>query len=400
MTRRQGIAISIGLVLAAALLVWAFRPRPLPVEVAEVVRAPFEQTIDEDGRTRVRQRYVIAAPLAGRLARITLDPGDAVAAGAAVARIAPTAPALLDARTQRELAERVGAADAQLAQARAEVARAEAALAQAQTDLARQTRLQGEGFLSPAARDQAELAVRVQARALESAQAAQHAAEHTVAQARAAVASLRDGGSRAGLPVTSPVSGQVLRVMQQSEGPVALGTPLMEVADLRDLEIVVDLLSTDAARIAAGARVHVDVAGVRHAGRVRRIEPAAFTKVSALGVEEQRVNVLVDLDPPAPGTPPLAVGDGFRVDLRIVVLAQADAVLAPVSALFRAGGSGADWAVFLLDGERVVRREVKVAARGPLTASIAAGLQPGDRVVVYPSDALTEGRRVRVVRGR
>lgn len=400
MTRRQGIAISIGLVLAATLLVWAFRPRPLPVEVAEVVRAPFEQTIDEDGRTRVRQRYVIAAPLAGRLARITLDPGDAVIAGAAVARIAPTAPALLDVRTQRELQERVGAAEAHVAQAAAEAARAEAALAQAQTDLARQTRLQGEGFLSPAARDQAELTVRVQARALDAAVAGRDAAEHTLAQARAAVASLRDGGSRVGLPVTSPVSGQVLRVMQQSEGPVALGTPLVEVADLRDLEIVVDLLSTDAARIAAGARVHVDVAGARHAGRVRRIEPAAFTKVSALGVEEQRVNVIVDLDPPPPGTSPLAVGDGFRVDLRIVVLAQADAVLAPVSALFRAGGSGADWAVFALDGERVVRREVTVAARGPLTAAIAAGLQPGDRVVVYPSDALTEGRRVRVVRGR
>lgn len=400
MTRRHWITTALALAAAVALLAWAFRPRPLPVEVAEVLRAPFEQTIDEDGRTRVRQRYVIAAPLAGRLARITLDPGDVVTAGAAVARIAPTAPALLDARTQRELSERVGAAEAHVAQAAAEAARAEAALAQAQTDLARQTRLQGEGFLSPAARDQAELAVRVQARALDAAVAGRHAAEHALAQARAAVASLRNGGGRAGLPVTSPVSGQVLRVMQQSEGPVALGTPLMEVADLRDLEIVVDLLSTDAARIAAGARVHVDVAGARHAGRVRRIEPAAFTKVSALGVEEQRVNVIIDVDPAPAGTPPLAVGDGFRVDLRIVVLAQADAVVAPVSALFRAGGSGADWAVFALDGEQVVRREVKVAARGPLTAAVAAGLQPGDRVVVYPSDALTDGRRVRVVRGR
>jgi HlyD family secretion protein len=400
MTRRQGIAISIALVLVASLLVWAFRPRPLPVEVAEVLRAPFEQTIDEDGRTRVRQRYVVAAPLAGRLARITLDPGDAVAAGAPVARIAPTAPALLDARTQRELAERVGAAEAQLAQAGAEVARAEAALAQAQTDLSRQTTLQGEGFLSPAARDQAALGVRVQARALDAAQAARHAAEHALAQARAAAATMRGGHERGSLPVTSPVTGQVLRVMQQSEGPVALGTPLVEVADLTDLEIVVDLLSTDAARIGSGARVHVDVAGTRHAGRVRRIEPAAFTKVSALGVEEQRVNVIVDLDPPPAGAAPLAVGDGFRVDLRIVVLAQPEAVVAPVAALFRAGGSGADWAVFALDGERVVRRAVKVAARGPLNASIATGLEPGDRVVVYPSDALTDGRRVRVVRGR
>lgn len=407
MKRRNIVVLAVGAVAFAAALAWAFRPQPMPVEVADVQRATFELTVDEDGRTRVRQRYVIAAPLTGRLARVTLDPGDRVQAGKPVARIAPTAPALLDARTQRELLERVGAAEAQLAQAAAEVARAEAALAQSQTDLARQKKLEGDGFVSGAVREQAELAVRVQARALDAAQAGRHAAEHAVAQARAAVASVRGGNDRGGLPVTSPVDGQVLRVMQQSEGPVALGTPLMEVADVGDLEIVVDLLSTDAARIAAGARVHIDAAGIRLAGRVRRIEPSAFTKVSALGVEEQRVNVIIDPDPGSRQQPALRVGDGYRVDLRVVALSRPDAVLAPVSALFRvdsgsnAGQTGSEgWAVFVVADGRAQRRMVTVGARGPQQAVIDAGLQPGERVVVYPSDTLADGRAVSVLRGR
>jgi HlyD family secretion protein len=407
MKRRSWLYLIAAAVLLAGAFAWAFRPRPLPVEVAAVVQAPFEQTIDEDGRTRVRNRYVIAAPLSGRLARITLDPGDPVAAGATVARIAPTPPALLDARTLRELQERVGAAQAQLAQASAEQARAEAAHAQALTDLARQRKLEGEGFLSAAARDQAELTARVQLRALEAASAARDAAVHALAQARAAAASTRNGNASQGLPVISPVSGQVLRVLQRSEAPVTLGTPLLEVADPQDLEIVVDLLSTDAARVAAGARVHVDAAGTPLTGRVRRIEPAAFTKVSALGVEEQRVNVIIDLDSPAaPGAARL--GDGFRVDLRVVVLAQADAVQAPLAALFRAGddsgqaGAASDdrWVVFVVEDGRAVRRPIRVAARNTQAAWVREGLRAGEQVIVYPSDILQHGRRVSVVRGR
>jgi HlyD family secretion protein len=408
MKRRSWLYLIGAAVLLAGAFAWAFRPRPLPVEVAAVVQAPFEQTIDEDGRTRVRNRYVIAAPLSGRLARITLDPGDPVAAGATVARIAPTPPALLDARTLRELQERVGAAQAQLAQASAEQARAEAAHAQALTDLARQRKLEGEGFLSAAARDQAELTARVQLRALEAASAARDAAVHALAQARAAAASTRNGNAGQGLPVISPVSGQVLRVLQRSEAPVTLGTPLLEVADPQDLEIVVDLLSTDAARVAVGARVHVDAAGTPLTGRVRRIEPAAFTKVSALGVEEQRVNVIIDLEsqPAAPGSARL--GDGFRVDLRVVVLAQADAVQAPLAALFRAGddsgqaGAASDdrWVVFVVEDGRAERRPIRVAARNTQAAWVREGLRAGEQVIVYPSDILQHARRVSVVRGR
>jgi HlyD family secretion protein len=388
--KRRNIGLGVGLVVAVAFaLVWAFQPRPLPVEVATVARGPFEKTIDDDGRTRVRQRYVIDAPLAGRLARVTLNAGDAVRAGEPVARIAPLAPALLDARTRRELQERVGAAEALLAQARAEVARTEAALAQARLDLERQGALQGAGFLSPA--------VRVQARTRDAALAAQHAADHTLAQARAAAAQAAGEGGRA-LPVMSPVNGQVLRLMQQSETAVALGTPLMEVGDTGDLEVVVDLLSSDAARLAPGARVHLDAGGTTRPGRLRRIEPAAFTKVSALGVEEQRVNAIIDFDPAADGKTVPQLGDGFRVDARIVELSQADALLVPVAALFRAGsGEAAGWAVFVLAGGRTEQRAVTLGPRGPLKAVVTAGLEAGERVVIYPGDALSNGRRVSVV---
>jgi HlyD family secretion protein len=403
MKRRHWLYIALGIALLTGAFVWAFRPQPLPVEVAQVQRASFEQTIDEDGKTRVRNRYVISAPLAGRLARIALKAGDEVKAGTPVAVLWPTAPAMIDARTFRELNERVGAAEAGLQQARANVAREEAALEKAQTDLARQQKLQREGFLSPSALDQAELSVRVQAKAMEAARFAREGAAHDVAQARAALMRAQEGAAikRPGSawPIVSPVDGHVLRVLQESETVVALGTPLLELADPRDLEIVIDVLSTDGARIAVGARVDLDAgAGLRLQGRIRRVEPAAFTKVSALGVEEQRVNVIVDIVTPSDQW--RALGDQFRVDARIVVLERNDAVVAPVSALFRGGAAGGDdWSVFVVNEGRAQRRAVKLGARAPLQAWIADGLVAGDRVVVYPSDRLADGARVKVVRG-
>lgn len=398
MKRRHWIPLAIAGAVVVAAFAWAFAPRPLPVEAAEVLRAAFEQTIDEDGKTRVRERYVISAPLAGRLARIRLDPGDPVSAGKPVAQLTPSAPALLDARTARELQERVGAAEAALKQARAEVARAEAAAAQAQADLARLRKLEAEGFVSAAAREQAELSARVHTRAVEAAAAAALGAEHNLAQARAALLRAREvpeGVVRAGaLPVVSPIDGRVLRVLQESEAVVAIGTPLVEVADPEDLEIVVDVLSTEAIRIAPGARVRIESGGLKLEGRVRRVEPGAFTKVSALGVEEQRVNVIVDFaSSPAQWR---RLGDGYRVDVRIVVLAKPDAVVAPVAALFRSDG---DWAAFVVDQGRARLRRVKLGGRSALDAWVEAGLAPGERVIVYPSGSVVDGKRVAVVRG-
>lgn len=398
--RRTWIAMLLLAALIAALLVWAFMPAPLAVEVAAVRRGAFEQTIDEDGRTRVRARYVVAAPLAGRLARITLDAGDPVQAGRPVARIAPVPPALRDARELRELGERVGAAEAAQGQARAEVRRAESAQAQAALDAARVEKLQREGFVAPAAREQAQLALRTATQALEVARGAEHAAGHALAQARAALLAARevplDGAAARAFEVTAPVGGRVLRVLQQSETSVAIGTPLLEIADTRELEVVVDVLSTEAVRIAPGARVRLE-AGLAQplAGVVRRVEPGAFTKVSALGVEEQRVNVIVDLV--APPDEAWRLGDAFRVDARIVVLSRADAVLVPGAALFR--GADGQWAVYVDDGGRARLRAVTLGPRNASDAVVESGLQPGERVIAYPSDSLADGRRVRVVRG-
>jgi HlyD family secretion protein len=399
MKRRNWILVVLGAVLVVAAFAWAFQPKPVPVEVAEVRTAQFEQVIEEDGKTRVRERYVVSAPLAGRLARIRLKAGDEVTTGTPVAVLSPSAPAMIDARTARELAERVGAATAGLEQARANVERAAAALEQAQSDLARQKKLQAEGFIAPAALDHAELSVRVQARELEAARFARDGAAHDVAQARAALMRAQDAAEvrRPGTAwsITAPVDGRVLRVLQESETVVGIGTPLLEIADPDDLEIVVDVLSTDGARIAAGARVDIDAgAGMRLAGRVRRVEPAAFTKISALGVEEQRVNVIIDIV-----TPPdewRALGDGFRIDARIVIFERDGVVVAPVAALFRDGN---DWAVFVADGGTARKRSVKVGGRSPLQAWIEDGLSAGERVIVYPSDSVGDGVRIAVVRG-
>jgi HlyD family secretion protein len=359
----------------------------------------FEQTVDEDGKTRVRERYVVSAPVAGRLARVRVKAGDAVRAGAAVAELSPSAPAMIDARTARELSERVGAAEAGLEQARAKVARAEAALDQAKTDAARQNKLQSEGFVAAAALDQAQLMMRVQTKELDAARFAQLGAVHDLAQMRAALMRAREGAStrRPGTawPIESPVDGHVLRVLQESETVVGVGTPLVEIADPTQLEIVIDVLSTDGRRIAEGARVDVDAGPGPHlVGRVQRVEPAAFTKVSALGVEEQRVNVIVDIvSPPEQWR---GLGDQFRIDARIVVFERAGAVIAPVAALFR---DNEHWAVFVAADGHAQKRRVKVGARTASDAWIEEGLAAGERVIVYPSDTVADGKRLKTVRG-
>lgn len=242
------------------------------------------------------------------------------------------------------------------------------------------------------------MAVRVQAKALEAARFAVDGARHDLAQAQAALIRARDAAEnrRPGTAweITSPVDGRVLRVLQESEAVVGLGTALLEIADPDDLEVVVDVLSTDGVRIAGGARVEVDAgAGLRLAGRVRRVEPAAFTKVSALGVEEQRANVIVDLL--ARPEQARALGDQYRVDVRIMLFEQADALIAPVAALFREGDS---WAVFVVDGRRVRKRIVQLVARGPIDAWLRGGVDAGEKLVVYPSDSIADGSRVQVVR--
>jgi len=393
---KRTLLVLLAIALLGALVV-VFRPQPVLVEVADVTRGRFEQTIEEDGKTRVRERYVVSAPLAGELQRITLKVGDAVTAGMTLAVIDPSVPALLDVRTERELTERVGAAEAARLRAAAAVERARAALDKSRADLERARKLAGKGFVSASQLEQAELETKIGTRELEAAKYAGQAAAHDVAVARAALLHGRNGA--AGRPsgrrweVRTPVSGHVLKVVQESAATVSAGAPLLEIGEPAELEVVVDVLSTDAVQIKPGAPVRLERWGRTEPleGRVRRVEPAAFTKVSALGVEEQRVNVVIDLTSPAEKWQ--ALGDGYKMDAHIVVASLDNAVKVPVSALFRVGDQ---WAVFTVTQGRAARRIVQLTRRGGLEAVVDKGLAPGDRVIVYPGDAIEEGLRVSV----
>ncbi len=391
MTKRNRIALALALVALALLVAWALLPQPVAVETAAVVRGPFEQTVSDDGRTRVRERYVVSAPLAGRVERIDLEAGDPVKQGQMVALLTPTAPAFLDARTARELQERIGAADAQLSRARAETQKAIAQRSQARADLDRQAKLATGGFVSATAREQAALALQVAERAVQAARHGEEAARHELEQTRAALRRYETGALGPKWEVTSPVHGSVLKVVQKSEGPVALGAPLLELGDPRSLEAVVDVLSQEAVGLRPGMPARLELgAGVPPlAARVRLVEPAAFTKISALGVEEQRVNVVLDFVEPLDRVQ--TIGDAFRVEASIVVYRQEDSLKVPVGALFREGDG---WSVFVAEGGRARKRAVKAPRRNGIEALVEAGLQPGEQVIVYPSDALKDGSRL------
>ncbi len=400
------VAVAVGVVLAAA-LAWAFAPRPVEVEVAVAAVAPFEVTIDEDGKTRLAQRHVISAPLAGRLARITLREGDAVAAGALVATLTPVLSPLLDERSAREAAARVEGAQAQLQRAAVRIERARVGVEQTRLELERSLLLARQGFIASTKLDGDGLSAKAAARELDTAVAERHMAEHDLEQARAALSALRPPAGRAGragvaghsFAVTSPIAGQVLRVLQPSAGTVAPATPLLEVGDLNQLEVVAELLTTDALRAAPGTPVRIEHWGGEGLleGRVRRVEPAAFTKVSALGVEEQRVNVVIDIT--SPRTQWQALGDGFRISARILVTAVDAALQVPASAVFPLPqGDSQQMAVFVVDSGRAKLTPVALRARNGSAAWIGPGLAAGTQVIVYPPTAVRDGVHVRVRR--
>jgi HlyD family secretion protein len=359
-----------------------------------VERSPFERSIDEDGRTRVRDRYVVAAPLTGRLARIGLREGDTVQAGSVLANLTPVLPPLLDERTLREQQARVEAARAQLARAGARAARARVAQSQAAADFKRSEQLASTGFVALTKLDSDRLAVDAAARELETAIHEERVAGYDLQQAIAAAAAMTPGPAREPFAVRAPVSGQVLRVLAGSETSVTLGTPLLELGDLSRLEIVVEMLTSDALQAPPGTVVRVERWGgsVELAGRVRRVEPAAFTKVSALGVEEQRVNVLVDLVDPRERWQ--ALGDGYRVEVRVITLALGNALQVPVSAVFPLPDSSG-MAVYVVEGGRARHVPVEVGARNGRRAWIRKGLDEGMTVIDFPPSGVRDGARVR-----
>jgi HlyD family secretion protein len=363
--------------------------RACRVEIMEAKRGPMLVTVDEEGRTRVKDRYVVSAPLMGNLARIELRPGDPVEPGTVVARLVPLAPPLLDARSRVEAEARVAAAAAARKQSYATIDRARTALAFADNELARQRGLSTSGAIAPSVLERAELEARTMRENLASAEFGARVADHDLQMAQAVLGRL--GGSHVEddqLDLTASVRGRVLRVIQQSEGVVQPGTPLLEIGDPAALEIVVAVLTSDAVHIEQGARVQIERWGGQKplAAHVRLIEPSADTRVSALGVEEQRVNVLVDLD--APQSQWSRLGDGYRVEARITVWESKDTLTVPASAVFRRTGS---WAVFKVkDGvARVV--SIDVGERSPELVEIKSGLQAGDRVVAHPSERLADG---------
>ncbi len=398
-----------GAAAAVALLAWAFAPRPVEVELAGATQGLFEATVDEDGRTRLRERYVVSAPLAGRLDRIALREGDPVELGQPLAMLTPALAPMQDERTLREQGARVEAAQANVARATSTVERAKVGLEQARTELRRTEQLAAQGFVSPTQADQQRLAALAAQKELDAAVQAQHVAGHELEQARAATGTARAGDGRGArsFEVRAPSSGRVLRVVQASEGNVAAGTPLIEIGDTTQLEVVAELLTTDALQAQPGSPVRIERWGGTGTlqGAVRRVEPAAYTKVSALGVEEQRVRVLIDLTSPAGQW--RALGDGFRVGVRIVTLSVPDAVKVPVSAVFPLPASAAAAAAsapdgsaaprmgaFVAEGGRARLVPVDVGARNGVEAWVRGGLKPGATVIVYPPKTLVDGARV------
>lgn len=394
--RRLVIWGSVGLV-ALLLLIWAMAPRPQLVDTVRVERGPLRVTLDHEGKTRVRDRFVVSSPLAGRVLRIEAEPGDAVVAGETLlATLEPSEPVLLDARSRAQAEAQVAAARAALEQARAERQRAEAESDLAATELLRIRRLAGDGIVSQEALDQA--AARAES-AAEAATAAAAAVRTALGELEAANAMLLEPGDGSGsrrlgtLALRSPVDGVVLRRYQESEAVVPAGEPLLEVADPQQLEIIADYLSADAVKMRPGMPAEIHQWGGEHelAARVRRVEPSGFLKISALGVEEQRVWVVLDLD--APYEEWASLGDGYRVEVRVIVWRDEAVLKAPTSSLFRHGDA---WAVFAVDRGEARLREVEVGRRNGLAAQILSGLEEGERVIVHPPDSVGDGVAVEV----
>ena len=392
--RRLLIWGSMGLILAAG-LAFAFWPRPVPVDFVTAERGPLVVTVGDEGETRVRDVFVLSAPVTGFMRRIDLDVGDQLVADVTeIARIEPIDPSFLDVRSAAQAEAAVEAGEAALALASAEAEMASAELDFADSELQRARRLIRSDTISERALDDAERVFRTKKAALATAQAGLRMREWELERARAELVSPAVGRQNREdcecVILAAPVSGRLLRVHQESEAVVTSGQPLVDIGDPVDLEIVVDLLSEDAVKVEAGQRVIIEDWGGRELnGRVKRVEPTGFMKVSALGIEEQRVNVIIDFaDPPEDWQ---RLGHGYRVEVR-VVLWEHDAVLKlPLTALFR---QGAVWTTFVETDGRAALRPVVLGQRTDLEAQVLEGLEEGERVVLYPSDRVVEGVRL------
>lgn len=398
------------LALVVAGVVVSMQPKPVAVESTTVASAPMRVTVSGEGKTRVQDKYVVLAPVHGNLARVELHAGDAVEEGTVLATIEPIAPPLLDPLQRRELEARASASAAAARQAVASVARAENDARFTVRDLERVRSLYEQGSLSRADLDTAELAAARAAKEAESARFGARVARHEREMAKAAVDRAMvvvgsgkgpakpakddpaaEGARAEVLQIRAPVAGKVLRILRNNEGVVQPGEALLEVADLAALEIVLDVLTTDAVRIAPGDDVELlrwGGEGPLH-GRVRLVEPAAYTRVSALGVEEQRVDVIIDIAEPVDQRPRL--GDGFALDVEVVVWRRDQALVLPLSALFR---DEEGWSCYVIENGLAVPRRVEIGQRSDFEVEVLTGVVEGEEVVLHPGDRVREGTMV------
>ncbi len=378
----------LGAMLLVALILAGLWPRPTPVETTQVARGSLRATINEEGKTRVRNRYLVSAPVAGQLRRINLKAGATVEQGKTVVGIIdPLDPTLLDARS-RLLAE------ARRDAAKAALAKAQAAHEFARNDLARIERLFSEGTVTIQDLEGARWREVSSARDVSSAESSLRLAEAELGE----FGGSQEGGAKPAIgptTVLSPASGRVLRVFEENSRVVNASTPLLEIGDPTDLEVVIEVLSRDGAAVAPGSKVYLEHWGGNGVleGKLRLVEPAAFTKISALGVEEQRVRAIADLT-----TPPqdrLTLGDGFRVEARIVTWESGNVLKVPSGALYR---RGQDWAVFKVILGRAVPSMVKTGRTSGTETEILEGLQEGEEIILYPGDRITAGLRIRRIK--
>lgn len=397
---RQIISLTVAVALAVA-LAYAFWPRAALVDLGSVTEGPMQVTIDEEGRTQVHNPYTVSTPVTGRLLRVDVEPGDEVTAKVTVvARMLPTTPTVLDARSREQARANVTAAEAALRVAEAALNSARADRDLAEANLSRTQKLFDSGIASQAALDNDARALRAADAGLDTARAAISMRVAELDNAQAALQNFdglgADGASANGAdqihPIHAPISGRILQVLQRSETTLAAGTPILEIGDIRnDLEVLSEMLSTDAVQIAPGDAVIVDQWGGEAPlnGVVSRIEPTGFTKVSALGVEEQRVRVTIRFsDPPEARA---GLGHGFRVEARVITWASDKALIVPAGALFR---QGEDWAIFVVEDGVARARSVAVEANNGLQAAITDGVAAGDTIVLYPPAGLEDGQKV------
>lgn len=391
---RQRILLFLLLLFAALGLLWAFLPRPVPVETAKASRGPLRVTVEEEGKARLRDRFVVSAPVAGYARRVDLEVGDPVKRGQTVAEIEPMRTEGLDPRTRAAAQARVSAAEAALRAAEERAREAAAADEYASARLDRTRRLADAGLTPKDTLEQAASEAKRASAATRSAEAAADAARHDLEAANAVLT--RAGASdrvRAGrVPVRSPATGRVLAVRHESEGVVQAGTPLLEVGDPGRLEVEVDVLSADAVRIHSGTPVRFERWGgdISLEGKVRVVEPVGFTKVSALGVEEQRVLVLVDITSPRDAW--RGIGDGYRLEASFVLWEEKEVLQVPAGALFRTGDR---FAVYVVEKGRAKSRTVEIGRRNGLAAQLLSGLKEGETVILHPGDTVAEGKKVR-----